>query len=339
MYSGESLREAAPTVIAALTEALTKPALFPWEIEEAKPAFAAVVAARAEDPASALIEGAFEAAFGSTSPLGRALYATPEDVAGLSAATLGDFLGARALGGNVVIAATNMSHATLVAAAQAGGLGSLARGGDGAARAAATYVGGDVMVRTTKSGVAHAALALRAPAAGAAGIHALGVLAALLGGAVPKGALRQPFAPHSRVATAPGAPSLSAFAIPCADVGLIGLAGSAPDAELSALLKAAAAILKGAAAAASPAELARAKAAYKLSTANALESRAGAAADLAAHGDKVTSTAQILRAIDAVSAADVASVAREALAAPPALVSFGSLVGAPRYDTVASWLK
>lgn len=72
------------------------------------------------------------------------------------------------------------------------------------------------------------------------------------------------------------------------------------------------------------------------------ESRAGAAAD-AAHQLLLTGSwqaqAAALAAIDAVTVADVQSVAAAALKSAPAIAAFGSLEQVPRYDVLTGLFK
>jgi len=218
-----------------------------------------------------------------------------------------------------------------------------------------SFVGGESMIRTDGSGLAHVAVGLAAPSLGAghAQVHALGVLQALLGstGAHGGGAGAARLGPqgHSRIARSihndahSFIHSLAAFALPYSDAGLLGVAGAAADHEAGRLVDVMVGFVKDAAALPiSDAELARAKAAYKLRLAAGAETAEGARDDLGAQlllAGKRTALGETLKAVDAVSAAQVQAVAKAALASKPAIASIGSLVTMPRYDVVASLLK
>jgi predicted Zn-dependent peptidase len=206
----------------------------------------------------------------------------------------------------------------------------------------------------TAGGVAHVAIALPAPSlASGKALHALGVWQALLG-STPRhggaaGQLRLGPQRQSRVARSVHTEahsfirSLSAFALPYSDVGVLGLAGSCADHEAGRLAHAIVGFLKDSAGQpVTPVELERAKKQYKLAYLAQIEGRAGSAAD-AAHQLLLTgqwhAASAALAAIDAVTAADVQQVARAAVAAPPAIAAAGSLEQVPRYDVLAGLFK
>jgi predicted Zn-dependent peptidase len=332
--------------VTGMAEAATQPKLTPWEVDEGVHDLEPLAADAAADPAAAVLDGIHSAAFGSTSALGRALVPSKEALHHVNSDVLRAFLGARFAGSNVVLAAANVDHAKLVSLAE-GLLGGVPAGAGGGAGAKAAYVGGETLVRTDGSGAAHVALALPAPAAGK-GTYALGVLTALLGG-TPAG--RSGYARQSRIAKAVAgdaggfAKSLTAFALPYADAGLVGIAGTAADADAGKLVGLAVRLFKDVAGGSpiTAAELDRAKKVYKLAyLSDAESSRAGARDDLGTsillHGAR-PAVAEVLAAIDAVTAADVSAIAKSALAASPSLAATGSLSSIPRYDTLAALLK
>jgi len=218
--------------------------------------------------------------------------------------------------------------------------------------AGAPFVGGQTFVRA-RGGPAHVAIALSAPAAGSAQAHALGVLQALLGSTGAHGgaagAVRLGPQGHSRLARSVHTEShsfirsLAAFAFPYSDAGLFGIAGSCADHEAGRLAHAIVAFLKDAATVPVTAtELARARATYKLAVATDVESRVGGREDLAhqvSWKPAVTEVGATLKAIDAVTAADVQAVAKSLLSSPPAISAIGSLATVPRFDQVAALLK
>jgi predicted Zn-dependent peptidase len=210
------------------------------------------------------------------------------------------------------------------------------------------------MIRTTAGGTAHIAIALPAPSlASGKALHALGVWQALLGSTPHHGGaagqLRLGPQRQSRVARSVHTEahsfirSLSAFALPYSDTGILGLAGSCADHESGRLVHAIAGFLKDSAGQPIPQlELERAKKQYKLAYLAQVEGRSDIAADFAHQlllTGKWQSSASALSAIDAITAADVQQIAKAALAAPPAIAAAGTLEQVPRYDVLAGLFK
>jgi predicted Zn-dependent peptidase len=257
------------------------------------------------------------------------------------------------------------------AVSRAGPAGSPGAGAGGSGDAIPDALAAADVAALADAGVLHIALAWRIvndPAsvagvpglgAGAGAVHALGVLQALLGSSGAHGggggAARLGPQGHSRIARSihndahSFIHSLASFALPYADAGLLGLAGACADGDAGRLANAMAGLLKDAAALPiSDAELARAKAGYKLRVASDVETAAGArdfaaaqllAAPAGAAAKQPASLAATLRAIDAVSASQVTGLAKAALAARPALAALASPANAPRLDAVAAALK
>lgn len=335
------LRDGLHELGSVLGEALVAPKLSYWEVNEEKAVLAAALASAASDPLPTLVEALHAAAFGGAAPLGRSQFASPSGLDAVDADALRAFLGARATGGNAVLSGVNVSHDELLELAHTHFAGlAEGTGATGAAAAGAPVViGGESRIRG-EGGVAHVGIALAAPgaSAGPKALAAVGVLQALLGGTGGRAGSR-----HSRLAKLGGSgASATAFAFPYSDAGLLGVVGSASESGVPALVSALTGALKDAAGVAAAAgELARAKAAYKLSLVAAAESRAGARDEAAASllwGSGSPLAAQ-LAAVDAVTAADVSNVAKAALASPPAIAAIGSLGGVPRYDQLVAQLK
>lgn len=342
-YTGEALRDSVATVAGALTEAVTQPKLWYWEVNETLHDVETVTEEKAANAASAVIEGVHAAAFGSGSSLGHGLTATTEGLHAISADTVRSFMASTFTAGNIVVSGTNIDHDVLVSIAE-GSLGGIPSGA-AAAASKATYTGGESLVRSG-SGTAHVALALSAPGLASPAVHALGVLQSILGSTAPAG-LKVGYSRASRLSAAAEKNgfigSLSSFALPYSDAGLIGITGTASDADAGKLVAAIVGLLKDTAGSAiSAEELARAKAWYKLNYALSVESRAGARDSIATSillNGKVTSVADTLKAIDAVTVADVQAVAKAALASPVSISAVGSLTTVPRYDVLANMLK
>lgn len=361
-YAGESLRGFAPEVTQLLAEAITQPKLTFWEVEESKHVLEALIATQQNDTVTALVEGIHAAAFGAGAPLSQ-LYAQPGDLEDINSETLSTFLGSRFNASNAVVVGTNVDHKDLVEIAdqylaalpQGVPTTSVTTGAPGVhGPAKAAFIGGESHIRST-GGAAHVALALSAPsiADGPKAQAALGVLQALLGGNSPAGgaagAPRLGPQGQSRIARSlhndahSFIQSLTSFAFSYSDAGMVGLVGSTADHESGRLVNAMAGFLKDAAAvAATPAELDRAKKAFKLALAAEVETRSGGRDAIGSQlllAGKYAKLAETFAAVDAITAADVAGVAKSALASTPAISSIGSLRNVTRFDILASLLK
>ena len=136
---------------------------------------------------------------------------------------------------------------------------------------------------------------------------------------------------------------MTSFALPYSDTGLLGVIASAPDHEAGRLVDTIAGFLKDAASVkAAPAELDRAKKACKLALLTEAESRAGARdgmGDSLLRSSALTQLSASLAAVDAVTAGDVADVAKAALGTSVSIAAIGSLTTLPRYDMLASLFK
>lgn len=106
-YNGSALRGNVDGLVSVLSEVVTQPKLWSWEIDEAKQLAAELNAERAADPKNAALEAVHAAAFGESSPLGHSRFASSDDLEGVSAETLRAFLGQRFSANKMVIAATS----------------------------------------------------------------------------------------------------------------------------------------------------------------------------------------------------------------------------------------
>ncbi len=216
------------------------------------------------------------------------------------------------------------------------------------------FVGGEALIRSRKTGIAHVAVALPGPALGSPQYHALGVLQTLLGGTGAHGGaagqVQLGYHRQSRIARSVHTEahsyirSLTSFAFPYTDAGLVGFAGTCADHEAGRLVDAMLGFLKDVAGSSiSAPELERAKRQYKLAYLLDVESRVGARDDIGLSllltGARA-STAEVSKAIDAVTASDVSGIAKAALASgKPAISAIGSLSNIPRYDVLSAMLK
>jgi len=106
-YSGSALRGSLDGLVSILGEAVTQPAMLPWEVKEAAEELSHTAEEQASDARVALLEGLHAAAFGQSSPLGRSVFASPSDLEGVSGKAMRAFLGARFAANKMVLTATS----------------------------------------------------------------------------------------------------------------------------------------------------------------------------------------------------------------------------------------
>jgi processing peptidase subunit alpha len=348
-FTGESLRDGASALTESLVESATELKLFPWEVSEAMHELETVVSLQSSDPVTAVTESVHAAAFGPTSPLGRSMIASAEELHDIDPEAIRAFLGSQFFGSNLVLSATNVDHKDLVKLAE-NILASVPKG-EASSSPKAVVVGGESLIRSDTGGIAHVALALPAPSQSSAHYHALGVLQSLLGGISsrgPPGHARPGYTRQSRISAAVKTEahsfirSVTSFAFPYSDAGILGIAGTCEDKKAGHFVNSAVALLKEVVSKPPTAsELERAKRAYKLAYLTDVEGRSGsrdesATAILLGRSSGVAAT---IKAIDAVSADQVVSIVKTALAGSPSISATGSLSTIPRYDVLANLLK
>lgn len=336
-YGIEALRDELPFMADALADAVMQPRLTSWEVSE-------VLAGDLEAGtpaglgATANEDAIHAAAFGLASPLGHALAADEANYENLTADTLRGFLGANFVSGNAVIVANNVPHEPLVDMMQSTFLGLP----DGTAAAAASpYEGGVHLQRAP--GATTVLVGFKGAAANTPEAAAAQVLAAMIGRAPFKGKEVGLFG--SKAAQVAGSAagrcltSIEAFNFNHSDSGLLGVGMTTTGPNVNGAIGVVADLFKSIASGAiEERELHRARAACKMAAAEASESRAGSrdaiAASFLATGSAASPSAGV-SAFDAVTAEQVAAVAKAALAADPSLAIRGMLEHVPRYDRFA----
>jgi predicted Zn-dependent peptidase len=294
-YSGAVTPEQTGAAVEILAETTLDMKMAVWDFKE----FAGV--ADLDTPntvATALSENLHSAAFLDNTGLGGAMYGASSHAAATGAAGFG--------ASTMVLAGAGCDHASLVAAAEAS-FGS-ASGGASAATAA-SYAGGE---SRTGADIGTTCVGLAFQGASASNSAAFDVLQVLLTKA-----------------------GFNAFSANYRDTGLFGLYGNGDGAAVTAELSGA---ISGAAAAApSAAALGAAKAAAKTALATSLESRSAMAAHLASSvllNGSAASTADLVAAIDGVTAADVQSAAKSAIASGATLASIGDMSTMPHLSSL-----
>ena len=280
----------------AVAETLRSLKTVDWNLAEIKAEYVAK-ALRSITPEQMLVEKIHAAAFGEESPLGQPLYTADDD--GVSGAALEAYL-ARAVaapGAVTIVGAGGISHADVVAQAEAlfGGFAV----GDGAPAARSPFVGGYASHKLASS-TTQVAVAIPGGALGSKEYAAALVLKELLGA--------------------------GGFNFAYSDAGVVGIAGSAAPAAAGALVESFVATLTTPFA---DATVVDAKAAVKTKMLLALEDVTGAVGALASAG----AAAGDIEAVDAVTASSIRALTTKV--ANPALATVGSATSVPAYNTLA----
>ena len=317
----------------AIAETTASPAFRAWEVAEASAAALEASARELGNVSTMLTEAVHAAAFYDDSTLGRTRFLPEWNAGNISHEVATAFREAALHGDNVVVSASGVEHDELVAAAESYFAGIAA--GKGPATPAATYVGGEERIRGSGSQT-HTVVALGGPGYGSSDFAATQVLSAILGGRggdfikYPGSGVQSRLASHV-TDKVDGVLRARPFLTAHADASLIGVytlttgdaAGDAADAVARALVSLGSKP-------ATDEEVKRAVAQIKVGVAGPASVEV-AAANVLNHGS-VRSAADKMAVLDKVTAADVARVAKAALATRPTLVSAGALKHVPRLD-------
>jgi processing peptidase subunit alpha len=339
-YTVDCLKTNFPEAVELLADAVMNPKLAEHEVAEVAKSLKAEMAELASNPANLMMEAVHAVAYGGG--LGQPLVATPAALSHINGDALAHFVQANYTASNVVLAASGVDHADLVAVAEPL-LSQLPAGPGGGARDTA-YVGGDYRV-ATDSPVTSVVLAFEF--AGGWKDHkastAMTVLNTLLGGGGSFSAGGPGKGMYSRLYTRvlnkyTWAQNCTAFHSVFDDTGIIGISAVADGEHAGDMVKVMAMELQAVAAGGVDAkELERAKAATISSILMNLESKAVVAEDIGrqilTYGER-KSPQDFIAAVKALTPAEVSAVAAQALKSVPTLCIVGDLSTAPRYEAV-----
>ena len=119
VYQVDTLKSSVGEAVEMLAETTLSPKLLPWEMEQVSAAVKADVESLEHNPEALVQELAHPAAYGSSSPLGKPLYAKPNALGHLTGddgvAFVGDFISSNFTPGRMVLAAAGYDHDELVA--------------------------------------------------------------------------------------------------------------------------------------------------------------------------------------------------------------------------------
>ncbi|XP_064626076.1 cytochrome b-c1 complex subunit 2, mitochondrial-like [Lineus longissimus] len=332
IYTTECSRDHVDTAAEYLSYVSCNVGLKPWELKDMQPRLNVDLAVLAEQPESHLIELLHESAFRDT--LGRSLYAPEFMVGHYDVDQIADYVNNHYTAGRMALVGIGIEHDDLLHYAKHFNPTS----GPGVPTAPAKFSGGNKRVETGGP-VTLAAIATEAPSLNSKDLLALGVVQHLMG--------TGPYVKYSsgassnKIVAAASQATNSPFAASCfsasySDSGLFGFTVAGQPQDMDKVLKAAVKqfgqITKGNI---DEKDIVRAKQQLKSALAMSLESSDVCLQDLALQAinlGEVQSLEALSKAIDAVSANDVLTVAKKVITGKPTMAAIGSLSNTPYLD-------
>jgi len=342
-YTVDCLKTNLPEAIELLADTVMNPKLHDHEVADVATALKLEMAELAANPANLLMEAVHAVAF--EGGLGLPLVATGGALARLDGDTLAHFVSTNYTAPNVVLAASGCGHAELVALAEPL-LAQLPAGSKDQSSTPSRYVGGDYRV-ATDSPVTNVVLAFEFVGGwrDTKASTAMTVLNTLMGGGGSFSAGGPGKGMYSKlyrnVLNKHGwAQNCTAFHSVFDDTGVVGISGVADGARAGDMIAVMAQEFGAVAAGKiTDEELARAKAATVSSILMNLESKAIVAEDIGrqilTYGER-KSPQEFIAQVNALTTADIAAVAKKALASKPTLCMVGDLTSAPRYEQLSA---
>ncbi|HEX2255377.1 MAG TPA: pitrilysin family protein, partial [Afifellaceae bacterium] len=316
-YYVRLLKDDLPLGIDVLGDIVSDPLLDAGELAREQHVVIQEIGAAHDVPEDWVFELFQEAAFPGQA-IGRSILGTPESIRSHDAAALRHFLSRHYTGPQTVLAAAgNLDHDDVVRLAESH-LRRLAMEPAGAPEPA-SYRGGEWTEERPVQEV-QIVIGLPAPSYGAPSFHAAHLFSAILGGGMASRLFQE--LRESRGLCY----SISSFYWPFADAGLFGIQAATSAEDVEELLPVVMEELRKMAEGATEGELRRAKAQLRSGLLMTLESPIARAGQMGRHiliHGRPLKLEEMVEKVEAVTAADLASVAAAALANPPTLAAIG----------------
>ncbi|NP_001274924.1 mitochondrial-processing peptidase subunit alpha-like [Solanum tuberosum] len=343
IYTYDALKTYVPQMVELLVDSVRNPAFLDWEVSEQLEKVKSEIDEYTKNPQHLLLEAVHSA--GYSGPYGNSLAATEATVNRLNSTVLEEFVAENYTAPRIVLAASGVEHEELLKVAEPllSDLPKVPR----AEEPTPVYVGGDYR-RQADSGMTHFALAFEVPGGWLKEKDAmtLTVLQMLMGGGGSFSAGGPGKGMYSRLYLRvlnayPQIHAFSAFSSIYNNTGLFGIQAATTSDFAPRAIEVA---VKELTAVANPGEvdmvqLDRAKQSTKSAILMNLESRMVASEDigrqLLIYGERKP-VEHVLKAIDAISANDIASVAQKLISSPLTMASYGDVLSLPTYDVVSS---
>ncbi|KAF6133986.1 hypothetical protein GIB67_040750 [Kingdonia uniflora] len=342
-YTYDALKGYIPEMLEVLIDSVRNPVFFDWEVYEQIQKVKAEIAEISNNPQGLLLEAIHSAGFSGA--LANPLLAPESALSGLNSTVLEEFVAENYTAPRMVLAASGVEHEELLSVAEPL-LSDLPRV-PFSVEPKSVYVGGDYR-RQADSASTHVALAFEVPG----GWHkeneamTLTVLQMLMGGGGSFSAGGPGKGMYSRLYLRVlneynQIHSFSAFNSIYNNTGLFGIhATTGSDFVPQAVELAARELIEVATLGkVTQGELDRAKVSTKSGVLMNLESRMVASEDIGrqilTYGERKP-VEHFLKAVDAVTLKDIASIAKKIVSSPLTMASYGDVVNVPSYESVSS---
>jgi processing peptidase subunit alpha len=341
VVTADVLRTHAGKALEMVAEAVLKPKFSPWNVEEQRKIVQMELEEMEENAQALVTEMIYEAAFTSSSPLGRPLYMPKRNLEKIDGEQILKFQKEYFVANRMVLAAAGIEHAELVEFAKKY-FGSAKSGQSAPVSTPVKYVGGDSRLRGDSPNT-HVALGFQTGGWRSESLFPTSVLHMLLGGGSSfiaggpgKNSSRlnaNVLSKHNWVETA------TAFSSIHNDAGLFGLYGTADAENAGKLVDVLGGELASVAGKApSDEEVSKAKAQLKAAVILNLDSTPALMEDIGrqvlVYGKREDPAALCAR-IDAVTPAQVQQAAGSMLTSPVSVAAFGDVSSVPDYETIA----
>ncbi|KAI3443691.1 hypothetical protein Pfo_000356 [Paulownia fortunei] len=342
-YTYDALKTYVPQMVELLADCVRNPAFLDWEVSEQLHKLSAEISEYSKNPQHLLLEAIHST--GYSGPYANALVASESALGGLNSTVLEEFVAENYTAPRMVLAASGVDHDKLLEYAEPllSDLPKVSRPSE----PKPIYTGGDFR-RQGDSGITHFALAFELPGGWVKEKDAiiLTVLQMLMGGGGSFSAGGPGKGMYSRLYLRvlnehPQIQSFSSFNSIYNHTGLFGIqATTGSDFATNAIDIAAKELI----AVASPGEvdqvqLDRAKQSTKSAILMNLESRMVASEDIGkqilTYGERKP-VEHFLKAVDEVTAQDIAKTVQKLLSSPLTMASYGDVLHLPSYDAVSS---
>ncbi|RAL37159.1 hypothetical protein DM860_004081 [Cuscuta australis] len=342
-YTYDALKSYVPQMVELLIDAVRNPAFLDWEVKEQLEKMKPEIAEFSKNPQALLLEAIHSV--GYAGPFGNPLMASEASINKLDGTALEEFVADNYTASRMVLAASGVEHEELLRIAEP--LLSDLPSEPHHKEPKPVYVGGDYRCQA-EPGTTHFALAFEVPGGWKKEKDAmtLTVLQMLMGGGGSFSAGGPGKGMYSRLYLRvlneyPQVQAFSAFSSIYDSSGLFGIQATTSS-EFSS--KAVDIAVKELIAIANPGEvdqkqLDRAKQATRSAILMNLESRMVASEDIGrqilTYGERKP-VDHFLKAIEEVSAKDIASIAQKLISSPLTMASYGDVLDIPSYDNVSS---
>ncbi|PIN14334.1 Mitochondrial processing peptidase, alpha subunit [Handroanthus impetiginosus] len=342
-YTYDALRTYVPQMVELLVDCVRNPAFLDWEVSEQLHKVSAEISELAKNPQHVLLEAIHST--GYSGPYANALVASDSALSRLNGTVLEEFVAENYIAPRIVLAASGVDHEKLLEYAEPilSDLPKVSRPSE----PKPIYAGGDYR-RQGDSGITHFALAFELPGGWLKEKDAvtLTVLQMLMGGGGSFSAGGPGKGMYSRLYLRvlnehPQIQSFSAFNSICNHTGLFGIQATtgsdfAPHAIDIAVRELIAVATPGEV---DQVQLDRAKQSTRSAILMNLESRMVASEDIGkqilTYGERKPAE-HFLKAVDEVTAQDIAKTAQKLLSSPLTMASYGDVLHLPSYDAVSS---